>query len=151
MVQHFEEFTMLYGVVLFQRELFDLPRSLLFSSSLLHLRCISGPRSTAIGPARSGCPSAIGWNRLHVKCDWSMVGKAERRCVVIFFFCSAVHMLEVNKPGVDIISVLQFVKQRETETFLTFSFIKFIYETYCPNRTDFGYYVLQEKTLKSSF
>lgn len=70
----------------FRGELFDLQRSLLFSSSLLHLRCISGPRSTAIGPARSDCPSAIGWNRLHVKYDWSMVGKAEHRCVVIFFF-----------------------------------------------------------------
>lgn len=51
-------------------------------------------------------------------------------------------MLEVNKPGVDIISVLQFVKQRETETFLTFNFIRFIHETYCSNRADFGYYVL---------
>lgn len=70
----------------FRGELFDLQRGLLFSSSLLHLRCISGPRSTAIGPARSDCPSAIGWNGLHMKCDWSMVGKAERRCVVIFFF-----------------------------------------------------------------
>lgn len=41
-----------------------------------------------------------------MKCDWSVVGKAEHHCVVIFFFSppavQTVHMFQVNKPGVDV-------------------------------------------------
>lgn len=146
MVQNFGDFTMLYDVVLFQRG------TIWFTTQfLVQLKSVASPlhqwsalhsdwtRALRL-PFRYWLESAV--------CEMWLVGGRQGRaslcCHLFFFFfsCSAVHMLEVNKPGVDIVSVLQFVKQRETETFLTFNFIEFIYETYCPNRADFGYYVL---------
>lgn len=61
---------------------------------------------TAIGCVGAGSPSAIGYSRLRVEYDWSVVGKAKRHRVVVFSFFSpavqTVHMFQVNKPGVDI-------------------------------------------------
>lgn len=57
----------------------------------------------AIGCVYSDCRSVIGSIRLHVKFDWSLVGKAKHHCFVIFFSAmQTVHMFQVNKPGVDI-------------------------------------------------
>lgn len=73
------------------------------------------PALRAIGCVGSDCRSVIGWNRLHVKFDWSMVGKAKHHCVVIFFSAvQTVHMFQVNKPGVDIsAAVLKAEKLRQ--------------------------------------
>ena len=56
-----------------------------------------------------------------MKFDWSVVGKAEHHSVVIFFSAlQTVHMVQVNKPGVDM-SAAAFKAEK---SFLCNSFTK---------------------------
>lgn len=111
----------------FEVTLFDLQCSLLFCSvcciSVASVVCAFSDWLRSLH-----CPSAIGSNGLHVHCDWSTVGKTARRTVVVSPpAVQSVHMLEVNKTGVYIISVLPLIKTLwGLDTFLSFYLIKFV-------------------------
>lgn len=78
--------------------------------------------------------AAIGRNQPYVKFDWSVLGKAKRHSVVIFFFPvqQKEHMFQVNKLGVN--NRASVFKAEKTLDILCFILsIQFIFPPSCGN------------------